>query len=63
MSIKVTKREGDYVNFYTRGLSTGKFWLVSLDNGMKITLPQELSKPQIVEFIKEKGWDKIEKLD
>ena len=63
MSIKVTKREGDYVNFYTRGLSTGKFWLVSLDNGMKITLPQKLSKPQIVEFIKEKGWDKIEKLD
>jgi hypothetical protein len=62
MSIKVTKREGDYVNFYTRGLSTGKFWLVSLNNGMKITLPQELSKPQIVEFIKEKGWDKIEKL-
>ena len=63
MSIKVTKREGDYVNFYTSGLATGEFWIVSLDNGVKITLPRELSKPQIAEFIEEKGWDKIEKID
>ena len=63
MTIRVTKREGDYVNFYTRGLSTGKFWLVSLDNGMKITLPRELSKPQIAEFIEEKGWAELPNMD
>jgi hypothetical protein len=63
MSIRVTKREGDYVNFYTSGLATGKFWLVSLDNGVKITLPRELSKPQIAEFIAEKGWAELPNMD
>ena len=63
MTIRLTKREGDYVNFYTRGLSTGKFWVVSLDNGMKVTMPRELSKEQIAEFIEQKGWTKLPNID
>ena len=63
MTIRLTKREGDYVNFYTRGLSNGKFWVVSLDNGMKVTMPRELSKEQIAEFIEQKGWAKLPHID
>ncbi len=62
MTIRVTKREGDYVNFATGCISTGKFWLVSLANGIKVTLPVDMSKPQIAEFIANKGWAKLAKV-